>query len=128
MKDLSGCLSGKTKIRMLILVFDAGTLFGANGIGFNALVGDLDGIGHLLRGRAGEGAVEPLDIDPSVAHLGIDRLVHGGEKFVAELVEELVDVDVGHSYGLGVPGWRVENDMIYQLSVVSCQLSVVSNQ
>ncbi len=121
MKDLSGCLRGKTKIRMLILVFDAGTLLGANGIGFNALVGDLDGVRHLLGGGAGEGAVEPLDIDTAVAHLGIDRLVHGGEKFVAELVEELVDVDVGHSYGLGVPGWRVENDMI-------CQLSVVGNQ
>ena len=74
---------------------DAGAFLGADGVGFETLVGDLDGVRHLLGGGAGEGSEETLDIDATVAELAVDRLVHGGEEFVAKLVEDLVDVDVG---------------------------------
>lgn len=81
----------------LVFVANAASLLGADGVRFDAFLRDLDGVGHLLGGGSGERAEEPLNIDAAVAHLGVNRLVHCGEEFVAEFVEDLVDVQVGHS-------------------------------
>ena len=64
-------------------------------MGFEAFVGDEDGVGDFLGGGSGKGAVEARDVDAALAHLGLDGGVHGGEELVAELVEDAVDVDVG---------------------------------
>jgi len=63
---------------------------------FDAFVRDLDGVRHLAGGGAGEGAQELVGVDAAVVQLAFHRLVHGREEFGLELVEELVDVDVGH--------------------------------
>jgi hypothetical protein len=62
----------------------------------DALLGDLDGVGAFSGGGAGEGAEELGDVDAAIVELAVDGLVHGGEEFLAEFVEDLVYIDVGH--------------------------------
>jgi len=78
----------------LVFGADAAAFFGAVGVGLDALVGDEGGVGDLVGGGSGEGAVELGDIDAASVKLALDGRVHGGEEFVAEFVEDFVDVDV----------------------------------
>jgi hypothetical protein len=66
---------------------------------FDALVGDLDGVGAFAGGGSGEGAEELGDVDAAVVELAVDGLVHGGKEFFAEFVEDLVYIDVGFVAG-----------------------------
>ncbi len=62
-----------------------------------AAVGDFDGVRHLARGCAREGAPHAVDVDRlSGADFTLDRDVHGREEFVAEFVEDLADVNGRH--------------------------------
>lgn len=82
----------------LVVGTGTGPFFGAGGVLFEALLGDQDGVRHLLGGSPGEGAIEAGNVDASVAHLRLDGGVHGGEEFIAELVEDAVDVEVGQQW------------------------------
>lgn len=66
---------------------------------FEAAVGDADGVWALAGGGAGEGAEELVGVDASVVEFAVDGGVHGGEEFFAELVEDLVYIEVGHCGG-----------------------------
>jgi len=73
-------------------------LVGAGHIGFDALVRDADGVGTLAYGGAGEGPVETLDIDALAGtDFALNCAMHGGEKFGAQLVQNLVDVNIRQS-------------------------------
>ena len=80
---------------MLILAGRVGPFLRFGGILLDAFVGDGDGVRDLLGGGAGEGAVEPGDVDATLTQLGLDGGVHGGEELIAELVQNAVNVDVG---------------------------------
>lgn len=79
----------------LVFAGRSGAFFWLGGVGLEAFVRNEHGVRDLLGGSAGKGAVEAGDVDAALAHLGFDGGVHGGEKLVAEFVEDAVDVDVG---------------------------------
>ena len=96
----------------LLVGAGAAAFVGTDGVGLDTLVGDEDGVGDLIRGGAGEGAVELGDIDAAAAELALDGGVHGGEELVAKLVEDFINVDVGQGSclrgGVGQVGSRAE--------------------
>lgn len=108
----------------------ARSLLRTDRVGFDALIRHLNGVGHLFRGGAGEGSVETLDIDAAIPHLRVDCLVHGGEQFVAEFVEDLVDVEIRDKEfsvlrcsGLGIVLSALSSELL-QFSVLGSQFLV----
>jgi hypothetical protein len=71
--------------------------FGPCHVGIDALVGDADRVAALAGGGAGEGAVELLDIDAALTQFALDGSVHGRKQLGAQLVQDLVDINVGQT-------------------------------
>jgi len=61
----------------LVVFAGLGALAGSRGGFADALVGDLDGVGHFLGRGSRERAVEACDVDAAIAHFGVDGGVHG---------------------------------------------------
>jgi hypothetical protein len=91
--------AGESAFVVMVASF-ARAFVGAGHIRFDTLVRDSNRVGALTDGSTGEGAIQTLHIDALTApgaDLSLHRRVHSGEKFSAELVQNLVDVNIRQS-------------------------------